>query len=99
MAMDIVNISVGLGLGMAASLVFFAGLAYGVRLALNTALPGAVLITSAAIRLSLLLYGVWIAIQVGGWSLIGFGAAFLAIRFIIVKLARAPWNKRRHEWN
>ncbi|MCF8466394.1 MAG: hypothetical protein K9G33_03245 [Sneathiella sp.] len=88
--MDVINLAVGLAFGVIAGALFFAGLGLGVRLALKGASPGPILLMSAALRISLLLLSGWAVAQLGLWSAVGFGAAFLATRYAIVTWARAP---------
>lgn len=90
---------IGLVTGILASSLFFAGLAMGMRLALQSDRPAALLFISAAVRIALLLWlGSWVATQ-GSGALIGFALAFLVTRLIITALVRpsqkpesAPWN-------
>jgi len=83
---------VGLGalLGALASAGFFAGLAWGMRIALSQAHPTAILLVSAALRIALLLaVGLWVAGQ-GAAMLAGFALAFLAMRLCILVRAQRP---------
>ena len=89
--MDWINLAAGFAFGVAASVVFFAGLRLGVRVALRTSKPGSVLLLGAAFRISLLLLAGWAAAQIGVWSAIGFSAAFVMVRFAAVTWARAPF--------
>jgi hypothetical protein len=97
-AFDWMALGLGAGLGLVAGAMFFAGLAWGVRVALRQARPGPVLLASAALRIAALLaLGGWIAAQ-GASALAGFALAFLAVRVAIVALVRpaapgggAPW--------
>ena len=90
---------IGLVAGAFASSLFFAGLAMGMRLALQSDKPAALLFISAAVRIALLLwFGSWVASR-GSGALIGFALAFLMMRLIITALVRptvkpepAPWN-------
>ena len=80
----------GLLVGAVATAIFFAGLAWGMRLALHTARPVAVLLPSAAIRIALLLgAGFWVS-QLGAVALAGFALAFLVVRFIVTSAMRLP---------
>ncbi len=82
----------GLGLGAIAGAVagalFFAGLALGMRRALQSAHPTAVLLASSVLRIAALLAAGWLVAQKGAMVLAGFALAFLAVRFIAVALAR-----------
>ncbi len=90
---------IGLVAGTFASSLYFAGLAVGMRLALQSDKPAVLLCISAAVRIALLLWlGSWIAAQ-GSGALIGFALAFLVTRLIITALVRpstkpepAPWS-------
>lgn len=75
--------------GVVAGGLFFAGLAFGMRLALRRAQPLPVLALSALLRISLLLAVGWLVARLGGTAaLVGFALAFLAARFSAVALAR-----------
>lgn len=90
---------IGLVTGIFGSSLYFAGLATGMRLALQNDKPAVLLFISAAIRIVLLLWlGSWAASQ-GSGALTGFALAFLVTRLIITALVRptkkpepAPWN-------
>lgn len=78
----------GLATGAVTSAVFFAGLGLGMRLALRAAKPVAVLVMSAALRISALLGIGWLVVGQGGpWSLLGYAAAFIAVRFFTTTVA------------
>ena len=78
----------GLVVGAAVSALFFAGLAYGMRIAFGTARPASVLLLSAALRIVLLLAAGWFVVQAGAWALGGFAISFLLVRFIAIIFAR-----------
>jgi hypothetical protein len=78
----------GLLTGTLASLLFFAGLAAGMHLALKRDHPTALLLSSAILRIALLL---WLGTRVatmGIAAIIGFALAFMLTRFIITLLVR-----------
>ncbi len=80
----------GLLVGTVATALYLAGLAWGMRLALRTARPVAVLLPSAAIRIALLIgAGFWI-LQAGAVALVGFALAFLVVRFVVTSAMRPP---------
>ncbi|EPX78228.1 F0F1 ATP synthase subunit A [Litoreibacter arenae] len=83
--------------GTFAAALFFAGLAFGMRLALRTARPTSVLLLSAALRIAALLGLVWWMTTQGLAALAGFALAFLVTRFVVLAFARppkeaAPWS-------
>lgn len=93
MSFDWGAVVVGLIFGTATSAVFFAGLGLGMRMALRSAKPVAVLMMSSTLRISGLLGIGWLAVGQGGpWSLLGYAAAFTAVRFVTTTVAsvRAP---------
>lgn len=83
----------GLTIGTMASALFFAGLAFGMRIALNTGRPVAALILSAALRIAMLLAAGWFVAQSGAWALGGFALSFLLVRFIATTLASPKLEK------
>lgn len=88
MSIDWAPFVLGLTFGTAASVVFFAGLGMGMRIALRSAKPAALLMLSAAVRISALLGVGWLVVEQGGpWSLLGFAAAFLTARFVVTTVA------------
>ncbi len=97
--LDWAAIGTGALLGALASALFFAGLAWGMRLALRRAHPTPVLLISAALRIGLLLVaGYWIAGQ-GATVLAGFVTGFLASRFCILLIVRRPALPESASWN
>ncbi len=90
---------IGLLTGTLGSTLYFAGLAMGMRLALQRDKPAGLLFISAAVRIALLLWlGSWVASK-GAGALLGFALAFLVTRLVITTLVRpsrtpepAPWN-------
>ncbi|SHF43971.1 F1/F0 ATPase, subunit 2 [Litoreibacter ascidiaceicola] len=88
MSFDWSSLILGLAIGAATSAVFFAGLGLGMRMALRSVKPVAVLVLSAAIRIAALLGVGWIVVEQGGpWSLLGYAAAFVIVRFISLTVA------------
>ena len=82
----------GFGVGVMASVFYFAGLALTVRVALGSSRPHAVLLPSALVRIALLLSVGWLV--TGGatlvWAFAGYGLAFFLVRFFATALARLP---------
>lgn len=80
----------GAAAGAVASSLFFAGLAWGMRLALRSGRSTLVLLVSASIRIALLLgVGTLVAAQ-GALALAGFAVAFMVMRFGILAIFRRP---------
>lgn len=89
-ALDWMALGQGALLGALAAAVFFAGLAWGMRIALRQPRPAPVLLLSAALRIAALLaVGWWVAGQ-GAVALAGFALAFLVLRFAVLVFARRP---------
>ncbi len=86
--MDLVDFATGAALGVAASGIFFAGLALSVRAARRAIKPGALLLGSAALRIGLLLFAGWSVAQLGTSSSIGFASGFLFVRYAAIAFAR-----------
>src|SRR5690606_35227233 len=83
--LDYMLFGFGLLSGAVAAALFFAGLAWGMRLALRSARPVAVLLPSSALRIALLLgAGWWVAAQ-GVLALVGFALAFLTVRLVVTR--------------
>lgn len=95
---DWAALTTGLTIGAAISAFYFAGLAFGMRIALGAARPTATLMLSAALRIVLLLAVGWAIAQIGTWAFVGFALAFLIVRLVAVNfLRRTPaeltgWN-------
>ncbi len=91
MAIDWDALLLGFSVGVPVSVLFFAGLAWGMRLALRSARPGALLVLSFAGRITLLLaVGFRVtAAGVNAWPLAGYALAFLLVRLAVVIWARA----------
>ncbi len=83
----------GLVAGAAVSALFFAGLAYGMRIAFGTQRPAAVLLVSAGLRIALLITAGWLVAKTGAWALGGFAISFLLVRFVAVSFARIEPTK------
>ncbi|WP_099826943.1 ATP synthase subunit AtpR [Oceaniglobus indicus] len=78
----------GVAFGGVAAALFFAGLGWGMRLALRAARPMAVLLPSAALRIALLLAAGWWVATLGAVAALGFALAFVATRTILVAVLR-----------
>ena len=88
-AFDWTHSVIGLAVGTGIATLYFAGLAYGMRLALRTGAPLRVLSISAAARMAILLGMGWVVtLQYGPWAFVGYGAAFFVVRFIATTVAR-----------
>ena len=87
--MDWPVVALGFVTGVAMSAVFFAGLGFGMRLALRSPRPVRLLLLSAAIRFSAFLVAGWMVLSQGGaWCFAGYAAAFLIVRFAITAVAK-----------
>ncbi|THH36911.1 ATP synthase subunit AtpR [Aliishimia ponticola] len=90
-ALDWAAFGIGGAAGIAMSVVFFAGLALGMRRALQGGHAVRTLAISAALRISALLGAGWlVATHVGPWGFAGYGLAFFLCRHIATVIARAP---------
>lgn len=86
--------------GVVAGTLFFAGLAFGLRLALRGSRPLPVLALSALLRIAALLAVGWLVALAGGTAAVaGYALAFLATRFMAVALARPAAQRRDKKWN
>ncbi len=83
----------GLAVGAGVSAVFFAGLAFGMRIAFGTARPTVVLLLSAGLRIALFLAAGWLVAQTGSWALAGYTLSFLLVRFIVIAFAQVRPTK------
>lgn len=81
--------ALGFACGAGMSVLFFAGLGLGMRLALRTNSPIRILSLSAVLRIAALLAVGWlVAAQGGPWAFAGYGLAFFLIRTVFTSLAR-----------
>lgn len=88
-AIDWVAAALGFACGAGMSLLFFAGLAFGMRLALRTDTPIRILSLSAGLRIAALLGLGWLVVAFGGlWAFVGYGLAFFLVRTVFTSLAR-----------
>lgn len=87
-AIDWSAFGLGAVIGALVGALFFAGLAYGMRLALRASRPAPVLLLSAALRIGLLLSVGWLVAGQGLAALAGFALAFVAARFSATAIAR-----------
>lgn len=85
------GLGLGFGVGLIASAIFFAGLAWGVRYAVASSRPGTILLLSFALRCAILLgLGTWLIRAADPlWTLVGYLLSFLLIRTLVVRVARA----------
>ncbi|RCV86788.1 ATP synthase subunit I [Vreelandella rituensis] len=92
MTIDWHAVITGVGTGVTVSILYFAGLALSVRLALRLTRPIYVLLPSAALRIGLLLSAGWLVTDGGtlGWAFAGYALAFFLVRFIATLMARLP---------
>ncbi len=81
---------VGLSFGLPVSALFFAGLAWGMRRALNSGRPALWLMTSSFCRIAILLaIGFQVTASAGSnWAIAGYALAFFLARLIAVLWAR-----------
>ncbi|MCK9515807.1 MAG: ATP synthase subunit I [Ottowia sp.] len=80
----------GLGVGLAASSLFFAGLGWGLRWALRVRQPVLVLLPSFLLRAALLLAAAWWLARAASplWSLPAYMLAFFLVRGVALRRAR-----------
>lgn len=92
MIIDWPDALIGFGVGVAASVVYFAGLAVSVRVALASSRPAAVFLPSAVLRIGLLLAVGWLVTDGASlfWAFAGYGLAFFLVRALATLLARMP---------
>lgn len=91
----------GLGFagGMLGGALFFGGLALGIRLSLGRRHATTLLLTSAAVRIVLLLgIGTAVAAQ-GNPAIAGFAVAFVLVRFIVVTAVRVTGTSAAAYWS
>lgn len=84
----------GLAAGAGVSTLFFAGLSFGMRIALRATQPTAILLLSASLRIALLLAVGWLVVQTGGWAFFGYAVSFLLVRYFAITIA-LPQAARR----
>lgn len=88
---DWMSLGLGAAAGTLMSVVFFAGLALGMRRALRVRHTVHTLVWSAVLRIGALLGVGWlVTTQAGPWAFAGYGLAFFACRHIATALARVP---------
>lgn len=88
--------ALGLLGGSLSSVLFFGGLALGMRYALRAARPARALLLSAAVRIALLLAVVWWVAGLGIAALGGFALGFLVARFAILAAQRPRLGPDAH---
>lgn len=88
-AIDWTAVALGFACGGAMTVLFFAGLRFGMRLALRSDTPIRILSLSALLRIAALLAVGWlVAAQGGPWAFVGYGLAFFVVRTVFTNLAR-----------
>ncbi|WP_322987842.1 ATP synthase subunit I [Hoeflea sp.] len=87
-AIDWTSFALGAGAGSLMGVLFFAGLALGIQLALRTERAALVLALSAALRIAALLVAGWLIAGAGVTALAGFGSAFMLVRLIAISIMR-----------
>lgn len=89
MVIDWGAVLLGFSVGVPVSLLFFAGLAWGMRRALRSTRPELVLLLSSGSRIAMLLaVGLRVAAS-GRWPLAGYVLAFFLVRLAAVRWAKA----------
>ena len=90
MSMDWDALLQGFLWGLPVSVLFFAGLAWGMRLALRSTQPASLLLLSAACRIAALLgVGYWVSAAANNaWPLAGYALAFFVVRVLAIARAR-----------
>lgn len=79
----------GGGVGAVMSVLFFAGLAVGMRFALRSTKPVGFLALSSALRISALIGVGWIVAEHSGpWAALGYAIVFFAARLVATSVAR-----------
>lgn len=90
-AMDWAALGLGIATGVFMSVVFFAGLAFGMQRALRAEHTIQTLFLSAALRIALFLGAGWLVVtQAGPWAFAGYGLAFFVCRRIAMAMASVP---------
>ncbi len=89
----------GVLVGAFAGAVYFAGLAWGMKIALRTGRPTPVLLLSGALRIGALLGAGWGVSGLGATAIAGFALAFLLMRTGVMAVARHPVSDGATLWN
>lgn len=90
LSIDWGSLTLGFLAGTLVSLLFFAGLAFGMRVAMRVTHTIAVLFVSAGVRIALLLAMSAVVASLGVAAAVGFASAFLLTRLVIVARVRRP---------
>lgn len=85
--------------GALAGIVFFIGLAWGMRLALKSAQPTVWLLASSTLRIAGLLGLGWLVAGFGSAALAGFALAFLLVRTVVLAFTRAGLKAEAVSWS
>ena len=87
---DWTAVMLGSVIGLVVGVLFFLGLAFGMRRALLSESPIMMLTLSAAFRIAVLIGVGWVVLGQGGpWAGVGYALAFFLTRFFATTFARA----------
>lgn len=91
MIVDWESVLLGVSFGVPVSILFFAGLAWSVRRALQYTHPSTLLLLSFVCRMAMLLgIGFWLTTDGDNtWPLVGYALAFFLVRLIVVLWAKS----------
>ncbi len=82
---------IGLLAGGVFAALFFAGLAWGMKLALQRTNPIAILLPSAVLRIALVIAGGWaVAVWVSTVAAVSYAVAFIVFRTILLAWVQVP---------
>lgn len=99
MSLELLSLATGFAIGLPASILFFVGLAVGMRKALSSTAPAIWLLLSFFIRSALLLVVAMYLITIGEplITISGFVLAFLIVRVIAVRCAKVGVHKHKEQ--
>ncbi len=94
-SLDWTGFLIGVLAGGTLGALFFAGLAWSMKIALRRPHPAAILLPSAVLRIAGLLAGGWVvAASLGGAGALGFALAFIGLRTILLARIRVVLAKK-----
>ncbi len=99
MSIELFSFGTGFAVGLVVSILFFVGLALGMRKALNSNTPAIWLLLSFLIRSALLLAVAMYLINIGEplITITGFVLAFFIVRLIAVRFAKIGVHKHNEQ--